>query len=661
MISDFQLQADAGHYTQTHLTTALGIIKRAKPDLVCVVGDMTEYSLDSEIKIVSNTYDKFYKNSQVPMFYCLGNHDIVEENAISRFRNIFSDYNYRYDVENIQSTGNRHAVVNGYHFLAVHATDYHTIESNGAEGAKYAAETKTWLDKTLKQITSENPNQYVFIITHPPIYDTTWHTDRISKNWNWYTKELTEILNKYPQAIVFGGHLHYTLDAENNIWQGNFTAVNTSAVAHTCLEHGYDNLSGAYDVTATDSRDQSQGYIVYVDKNGNVKLDRYDFTQNESIKTPFYLDTPTANKSHLERYNHDNRKASNKAPTWVKKDATVKLDSVSNNSQNATINLTAASDDDMVFYYEITFIRNGETVRTIRHLTDFYKAIKVSDMETNLKLSINSLVVNSNYELQIRAVDIWGAKSEVQAVKVTTATVDDSTLPNAYVEISINGGSVTDLKKHATFENNGASITHATVWHQGKSYYRPVIALNGSKQAVLGKFTASRGSLLQKFTAGMTFEAFMLESSPTTGNLPIIAAWQNGGWGLSVQNGKLCFQVYTGESTSVGQYNRLDSRQSLSTTELTHVVGVLDNKCRQLRIYLNGIKVGELNFIGSYLPGLNNVYGHFSIGSDLNENLGFTTFSKNKIIADLKIYDKVLTDNQVKLAYQAAVKQLTAN
>ena len=73
-----------------------------------------------------------------------------------------------------------------------------------------------WFDETLAKVTAENPDQFVFVLTHPMIYDTVYGSDL---GTYWYTKDLTEILNKYPQAVTFSGHLHFPLNDPRSIMQ----------------------------------------------------------------------------------------------------------------------------------------------------------------------------------------------------------------------------------------------------------------------------------------------------------------------------------------------------------------------------------------------------------------------------------------------------------
>ncbi len=54
--------------------------------------------------------------------------------------------------------------------------------------------------------------------------------------WATNSKELYDTLAQYPQLITFGSHLHYPLQDERSIYQGDFTSVETASVYFASLE-----------------------------------------------------------------------------------------------------------------------------------------------------------------------------------------------------------------------------------------------------------------------------------------------------------------------------------------------------------------------------------------------------------------------------------------
>ena len=87
-----------------------------------------------------------------------------------------------------------------------------------------------------------NPNQYVIVLTHPMIYDTVYGSllqDTYTALGDyWSTKALSSILVGYPQAVTFGGHLHFPLNDPRSIWQGDFTALGCASTSYMAIDNG---------------------------------------------------------------------------------------------------------------------------------------------------------------------------------------------------------------------------------------------------------------------------------------------------------------------------------------------------------------------------------------------------------------------------------------
>ena len=64
--------------------------------------------------------------------------------------------------------------------------------------------------------------------------------------WAWGAEPLsTKVLSKFPNAVAFSGHSHYSLTDERTVWQGAFTSVNTSSMRYSSLDYNLrDNAPG---------------------------------------------------------------------------------------------------------------------------------------------------------------------------------------------------------------------------------------------------------------------------------------------------------------------------------------------------------------------------------------------------------------------------------
>ena len=111
-------------------------------------------------------------------------------------------------------------------------------EVGDPSGAHYAPELLEWLDKLLAKITTEQPNHYVFVTTHPMLRGLAYGGDLVMGTLFWNTKELLEVLNKYPQVVAFGGHLHFPISDERSIMQDKVTNINCGAMSYMATENG---------------------------------------------------------------------------------------------------------------------------------------------------------------------------------------------------------------------------------------------------------------------------------------------------------------------------------------------------------------------------------------------------------------------------------------
>ena len=164
--------------------------------------------------------------------------------------------------------GNRVMKINGYTFISI---EFMKLQ-NGY--ARYSDETLRFLKDALEKSVIEDPSAPVFIITHFRPYGTEGYMADAPQNGS---VNFDEILKDYPQAFVWSGHIHDSInfgsaivqtrlvDEEGNIINNGYTSLSTGATAQL------------KDVTFGDGSTQTAGFtqLVQVDINGNVKITRY--------------------------------------------------------------------------------------------------------------------------------------------------------------------------------------------------------------------------------------------------------------------------------------------------------------------------------------------------------------------------------------------------
>lgn len=376
---------------------------------VLVAGDLIDNPNNTQLSLFKSTLESELDVKKTPLVYTVGNHDVPSyawaatmPSDVTYMRNLFGDDFYLYDKDQDMRTRYeaRHCVVGDYHIFSV--------SPNGDQPIVYDPAVVSWLDSQLAAVTSAEPDKYVILITHPMIKNTVYGS-RLGEEggiWSsslshyWATDALTPVLKKYPQVIVFGGHLHFPLNDPRSVWQGDFTVFGCGSVRYMAIENGkYEDMSSA--TVMKDCNDFSQGNLLQFDSNGNMRVLRMDFYNRDVVGDPILSSYPASDKSHLTKYNHTTLSLANAAPTLSTLDVDIADGAV-------TAKWGAGTDDEFVHHYVLTLKKGGKVVSTKKILADFYKSAKTSGMKKEWTRSLGNLD-NGSYELTLEAFDSWDA------------------------------------------------------------------------------------------------------------------------------------------------------------------------------------------------------------------------------------------------------------
>ena len=418
-ISDIHMCNDNTGRDKAFFTNALTQIKEfGGVDAILAVGDLINAGgyggKFEQIYVYKKVFESVFDPKEMPMIFAVGNHDVhwsAESKIYADKLNemLGPDYFLKDVDQNILATeGNRHCVVNGYHIITLLPVTYTEVS--------YTQATKDWLDQTLAEITSENPNAYVIILTHPMIYDTVYGSTLGREQGStlkdmWVTSDLTDILSKYNQVITFGGHLHFPLNDPRSIMQTAFTSVGCGSVSYMAIEDGgYENMASL--TTMKDKFEFSQGLICQIDENGNMRLNRMDFYNKTTLDTPWEISHPTADGSHLTAYGKDRGyPENNPAPVLSQNIKAIVGEPDEEGKRAVTVEFGAAKDDTFAHHYTMALTKAGEAVKTFKILSDFYRVKTPAEMKDTLSCDLGTLSP-ADYEIILTAYDSWGAASE---------------------------------------------------------------------------------------------------------------------------------------------------------------------------------------------------------------------------------------------------------
>lgn len=409
IVSDTHITGNENDMNCRKLTEAMGRIlsfRDTAPDAVCFVGDMLNSGKEHEAAqftdIVSSTVGQ---HPETGIFYCIGNHEhfaspyaeIAKTSLCRFFDEKCKKQAYGNDIGGSPLTGNRHAVICGYHFISVEPDTY------TAGKKKFSDETLEWFENTLSEASADAPEQYIFVLTHAMVYDTCYGSDLQGPNSMWNTTELTEILKKFPRVIIFGGHLHFPLNDERSIMQKDFTSIGTASVSYMAIENGcYENMRSA--TVMNDCNEFSQGMYIEADRKGNLKISKLDFYNGGTIKKPWYLPSPDDGTDYLGVYS-EKRADMYHAPEIGEM-------SVSVSEDGAVLGFSSAVSDDIVHHYEISVSAGNEKSAFFKILADFYRHTDPSEMKDRWTQNLGIYEAGTELCVTLKAVTSWGKASE---------------------------------------------------------------------------------------------------------------------------------------------------------------------------------------------------------------------------------------------------------
>lgn len=202
-ISDLHIQSPQDSFLfNDHFKTALKQIYSSDSKGILAVGDIVNFGKESEYEFFKSLYSEVENPNNVGFYPAIGNHEYMYftdfEEPVGYFKKHFNLDSHYYSFE-----------LEGYKFIVL-GTD--TVSRYG-----FMKEAQlTWLENELAAVEKGKP---VFIALHQPLQNTVdgtlftlyGQTDYgFIENYN----RLINILSKYPNAIMFSGHSHHTLEGE---------------------------------------------------------------------------------------------------------------------------------------------------------------------------------------------------------------------------------------------------------------------------------------------------------------------------------------------------------------------------------------------------------------------------------------------------------------
>ena len=310
IVSDIHIRGIESAETFKH---TLEYFRSLKVDGVIIAGDMADWGLEPQLKVVADTWYSVFPNDEgldgkhTERLFIYGNHDMeayswnsvinlvgsetAQEQGIGRHPGEVWKKYFGEDYSPIWFK-----TIKGYHFIGAH---WHTDNIPGLEEL---------MQQHASELETEKP---FFYIQHPHLKNTC------NGPWAWGQDDgtVTKLMSRYPNAVAFSGHSHSPLTDDRNLWQGTFTSIGTASLKYQypmpARENTYQDdskLRPVYQMPTLDSSMARQGMIMRV-YDSAITLERREFVYDQQLDDNWLLPWPI---SLSEPLSFENR--SKKAP-----------------------------------------------------------------------------------------------------------------------------------------------------------------------------------------------------------------------------------------------------------------------------------------------------------------------------------------------------------
>ena len=401
IISDTQLPPE--YYTKNdyydtfvdHLDRTLRILNSQKIDILIVAGDISDQGATYSYNLFLSRFNHIFKNKKPILNIIMGNHDYWSKEQESASK---SQMKFHYAFKQSPFS---HKVINGYHFIMwSHENRYLDLT---------AASKIEWVKEQIEIALKEDKNKPIFVITHMNPFDTVYGSIE------WGNINIKNALINYENVISISGHSHFSLIDERSIWQGNFTAIQTQAIAYIELEKGKENGSVPKNEFGQNKPciKNYMGLIMNVNDE-KIEFNRISFEKNEFYGNKWIIELPI-NKNNF-RYTNLEREKKSVAPFWKKeqnKSINVKyMKNAQTNEIKSVLFFEQPFHDNFVHSYEIEliYLKDNSFGGKFLYFSDFY--LMPEDREKIIKLGICSYIKSGEYNIKITGIESFGKKSE---------------------------------------------------------------------------------------------------------------------------------------------------------------------------------------------------------------------------------------------------------
>ena len=219
MMSDTHITRDPSSIERTRL--AMELFRKLGVDVMAHLGDLADWHYTEAYAYYRKALDAVFPPSarRPVLLYAFGNHDALEPARRKEPRSSWQGDRRRHFADMAARLGIDH----GYSDLKVIAGYPFLIFPESFDKELTIAD----YERTLAETCEKFPSGPVFVLEHPPAYQTTY-------NSCFQDPRRRAVLDKFPRVVEISGHKHASVKNEFCIWQGTFTAIQTSCLQQWC-------------------------------------------------------------------------------------------------------------------------------------------------------------------------------------------------------------------------------------------------------------------------------------------------------------------------------------------------------------------------------------------------------------------------------------------
>ena len=385
VISDSQAYPTLQDWGMNNLIKAFKVLAPMQPDVLLMAGDLADGTNFETFKLYREQLEKYF--SPIPVHVgCAGNHDYWTPKGM--------EWNPEYIYsEMCKLIGQRNAnplreTVGGYDFIA--------FSEDITED--YSPEMLAKLETEIKNSIARDPEKPIFVVTHFHPFKTVIGSNHASGK-----PRLRELFNRYKQVVSLSGHTHRPLEDERCIWQGEFTAINTSTLAYACIgEKCYNNCS----VIVPFARESLRAMMmeIYPD---HYEIHRYNVEDGSEIKPDRVWSCPIPYNPANAIYTPE-RKNLRKAPEFpAGAHGVIRYD-----FGFLYLSFDPAQHDDFTHFYDVKICeKTGDEyklIREVKYIADFYRLPGIAGKRPVFKLPGEDITPGSECRIEIYPQDSFG-------------------------------------------------------------------------------------------------------------------------------------------------------------------------------------------------------------------------------------------------------------